>query len=106
MKECIPFDAKPIQRQPELRRMLLVAHGTMCVIDAGDAVLKSGGVAVTGALRLNVFAYIRLSQLGFNEIRAIYRQNHIDIRKLTKDTDSEWKRLYEETRNWTMYKPS
>ena len=103
MKECIPFDANPIQRQPELRRMLLVAHGTMCVIDAGDAVLESGGVAVTGALRLNVFAYIRLSQLGFSEIRAIYRQNHIDIRKLTKDTDSEWKRLYEETRNWTMY---
>lgn len=105
LNECIPTDIKGHGkgiRQPELRRMLLVAHGTMCVWDAGDAAVSyvTTQDPLNAALHLNYFAYIRLAQAGLSELRAMYRQNHIDLQAITEDTKEEWDRLYLEGQKW------
>lgn len=106
LAECIPVNLKVKGvgiRQPELRRMMLIAHGTMCVWDAGDAAVAyaaSGGNALNAALHLNYFAYIRLAQAGLSEVRAMYRQTHIDLYAITKDTKEEWNRLYQDAQKW------
>lgn len=97
LKECMPFDGGlfGMQRQPELRRMMLVAHGVLCVCDTGDAVIRGGGDPVTILLRTNYFAYLRLAYIGLGEVRAIYRQNHLNLKQMKKDIDEEWTGLYE-----------
>lgn len=105
LNECIPTDIKGHGkgiRQPELRRMLLVAHGTMCVWDAGDTAVTyvTTQDPLNAALHLNYFAYIRLAQAGLSELRAMYRQNHIDLQSITEDTQEEWDRLYLEGQKW------
>lgn len=107
LAECIPVNLKVKSvgiRQPELRRMMLIAHGTMCVWDAGDALVAyvtSSGDALNAALHLNYFAYIRLAQAGLSTVRAVYRQTHIDLYAITKDTKEEWDRLYLDAQKWS-----
>ena len=107
LKECIPVDLKLISRQPELRRMFFVAHGVLCVFDTGDAIVTyvANGAGTTGivpaAMHLNYFALIRFAQIGFSELRAMYRQTHIDLKAITKDTIEEWDRLYLDAQKWS-----
>ena len=48
------------------------------------------------ALHLNVTAWMRLGISGLQEIRAIYKDNVIDVIALDQDLEREWKRLYNE----------
>ena len=48
--------------------MLLVGHGTLCVMDSIDAGIKSNGNALTFCLRLNLIAWYRLFYLVIKEI--------------------------------------
>lgn len=89
-KESIPLGGKP-----ELRRMLLVGHGTMCLVDGIDAGLRSGGEILTFALHLNSVAWSRFAFSGLQEIRAIYKENALDISSMDRDLEREWKRLYQ-----------
>lgn len=89
-KDSIPFGNKP-----ELRRMLLVSHGTLCFIDVTDAAIRSYDL-VTFSLHLNSVAWARLAISGLQEVRAIYKDNLIDITALEDDLDKEWNRLYVE----------
>lgn len=104
INECIPMDTKvgSITHQPELRRMLLIAHGTLCAWDVGDAVIQGvvQGNVLSAALRLNYWGYIRLSQDALAALRARCRQNHIDIDAITKCTQEEWKVLYTDAQKW------
>lgn len=104
LNECIPVGTKVggNVHQPELRRMLLIAHGTLCTWDAGDAALHgvAQGNVLSAALRLNYWSYIRLSQDALAELRARWRQNHIDIDAITKCTQEEWKALYTSAQKW------
>jgi len=43
-KECIPLK---LSNKPELRRMLLVGHGCLCLVDVTDAAIRSGGNMMT-----------------------------------------------------------
>lgn len=62
--DCIPSD-----NYGSYRMMQLVSNGTLCLIDAGDAALKSGGTnAVTFCLHFNFVAALRLSYLVLKEI--------------------------------------
>lgn len=53
-----------------LRTMLLVANGTMCILDGADAYAKSAGGANAVELlsRINYLAWIRLSMLVIREL--------------------------------------
>jgi len=89
--ECIPFG-----NQPELRRMLLVGHGTLCVIDGIDATVKSGGEILNFALRLNFVAWSRFAFSGLMEVRAIYKENAFDLNAVENDLKLEWNKIYAE----------
>lgn len=88
-KESIPFGNKP-----ELRRMLLVGHGTLCILDGVDAGIRSGGNIVTFVLHLNSVAWSRFAFAGLQEIRMLYKESCLDIEAMERDLEIEWKRLY------------
>lgn len=86
--ECIPSASNP-----ELRRMLLVAHGTLCLIDAGDAALKSGGDMVQLLLRTNLIGWARFGTLALKEVYAWHNAGHIDVDAVDEYLDAELKKL-------------
>ena len=73
--DCIPKGSVP-----ELRRMLLVGHGVLCLIDGVDAYIRSGsGVDMVEFLsRTNLNGWVRFGQLGYKELYAWYNSGHID----------------------------
>lgn len=87
-------DSLPIGNKPELRRMLLVGHGSLCVIDGADAALRSGGNPLLFATRLNLVAWSRLAFSGLLEVRSMYKENGLDLQLLEKDLEKEWDRLF------------
>ncbi|MGL4848033.1 MAG: hypothetical protein ACRC28_03765 [Clostridium sp.] len=66
-RECFPS-----QKHADLRMMLIVGHGTLCLIDGADAAIRSGGNAVTFILRLNIIGWARLLILVFKELKIRY----------------------------------
>lgn len=75
---------------PELRRMLLVAHGVLCLLDAGDAALRSGGNMVAFLARTNLVGWTRFSLLAMKELKTILKCGHIDETKLDAWLESEY----------------
>ena len=64
LKECIPT-----MRHPDLRIMLLIGHGTLCVMDVVDAGVRSGGSNFLAFfMRLNLVAWYRLLTLVLKEV--------------------------------------
>lgn len=87
-KECIPS-----ANNPELRRMLMVAHGSLCLVDAGDAALKSGGDMIQFLLQTNIIAWGRFGVLALKELNAWHKAGHIDPNLVDKHLDEELQRL-------------
>ena len=75
-KACEPFS------NPTVKRMLTVAHGTFCLVDAGDAVgrafVSGGGTfnAVEFVLRLNVVGVGRFAISLYGEAKRAVSYNH------------------------------
>lgn len=88
-KESIPFGNKP-----ELRRMLVVGHGALCLVDGTDAAIRSGGDALSFALHINIIAWNRFAIVAFKEIRILYKEDALDTDAMDRDLDLEWRRLY------------
>lgn len=66
LKECIPTS-----KHDDLRMMLLVGHGTLCLIDGVDAGIRSatsGGNFLIFFTRLNLVAWYRLAILVIKEV--------------------------------------
>lgn len=78
---------------PELRRMLLVGHGTLCVIDGADATIRSGGEMVTFLSRTNLIAWGTFGQLGLKELNAWWNEGHIDADAVDEYLDKELKEM-------------
>jgi hypothetical protein len=87
-KECIPSASNP-----ELRRMLLVAHGSLCLIDTGDAALKSGGDIVQFLLRTNIIGWARFGSLALKEVYAWHNTGHINAEAVDEYLESEYKKM-------------
>lgn len=87
-KECIPS-----ANQPELRRMLLIAHGSLCLVDGADAAIRSGGELVQFMLRINLIAWARFGTLTLKELNAWYSSGGLDIDAVDEYLDAECKRL-------------
>ncbi len=75
-------DSLPKGNIPELRRMLLVGHGTLCLVDGADAIIKSGGEIVQTLLRTNLVAWVRFSHLSLKEVYALYKSGKINNKVL------------------------
>lgn len=63
LKECIPT-----MQHGDLRIMLLVGHGTLCLMDGIDAGVRSGGNAVVFMTRLNLVGWYRFVSLVLKEV--------------------------------------
>lgn len=86
--DCIPRGSNP-----ELRRMLLVSHGTLCMVDGIDAGLRSGGNIIQFMLRANILAWARFGTLAVKELRAWYFADKLDIEAANEHLDEEYKKL-------------
>lgn len=62
-KECIPSS-----RNEDLRVMLLIGNGTLCVMDGIDAGVKSGGNFLMFFMRMNLCAWVRFAVLALKEV--------------------------------------
>lgn len=87
-KDCIPSS-----HNPELRRMLLVAHGVLCMVDSADAALRSGGELVNFLLRANAVAWVRLATLALRELTAWYHTGQVDPDKVNEYLEAEYARI-------------
>jgi hypothetical protein len=86
-------DSIPNANIPELRRMLLVGHGTLCLLDGVDACIRSGGEMVTFLSRTNLLAWVRFGQLSLKELNAWYNAGHIDADAVDEYLDKEYKNM-------------
>lgn len=63
LRDCIPTE-----KHKSLRIMLLIGHGTLCVMDVVDAGVRSGGNYLAFFTRLNLVAWYRLVLLVLKEV--------------------------------------
>jgi hypothetical protein len=86
--ECLPSaDA------PELRRMLLIGHGSLCIVDGADAALRSGGDMIQFMLRSNLIAWARFGTLAIKELKVWYAEGKMDVEAIDTYLESEYRRL-------------
>lgn len=80
---------------PELRRMLLVGHGTLCIIDGADACIRSGSGAdiIVFLSRTNLLAWTRFGHLALKEVYAWYNSGHIDADAVNEYIDNDLKKM-------------
>jgi hypothetical protein len=88
----------PSSNIPEVRRMLLISHGTLCVIDAGDSAIRSNGNIINFMLRSNLVAWARFGTIALKEISTLYKCNSIDRGAVNEYLDAEYRRMLEASR--------
>lgn len=86
--ECIPLASKP-----ELRCMLLVAHGSLCLVDTVDASLRSGGDIVQFMLRSNLIAWTRFGTLALKELQLLYCQRGVNADAVDTYLEADYRRM-------------
>ncbi|MWV61618.1 hypothetical protein DCO58_08595 [Helicobacter saguini] len=86
-------ECKPNENIPEMRRMLCVAHGSLCLIDGIDAGVRSGGNAIAFLARINLLGFARFSHLALKEVKAWYLSGQMDIEKVDSYLDNEFKAM-------------
>ncbi len=84
--ECIPSSKKA-----DLRWMLIVGHGTLCVFDGVDAAIRSGGNPIVFMLHLNLVAWFKLTLIVLKEIGIrcdfTYRDLELQFRRINAALD-------------------
>ncbi len=88
LQQCLPSASNP-----ELRRMLLIAHGALCLVDVADAAVRSYGDIVQFMLRLNLVACVRFGTSALRELRAWYAAGSMDVEAVDDYLDREYRRL-------------
>lgn len=73
-KECIPTN-----KHDDLRVMLLVGNGALCIVDGIDAFVKSGGNPVAFVCQLNLVAWGKLALMAIKELVIRYKYAWDDI---------------------------
>lgn len=74
-KECVPTD-----QHSDLRWMLIVSNGALCIVDGLDAAIRSGGNLVKFILRLNLIAWFKLVLMILKEIMIRYGFTYADLK--------------------------
>lgn len=94
LKECIPSE-----KHTDLRGMLLLGHGTLCLMDGADAAIRSGGNWIVFFTRMNLVAWMRFSTLAVKEVCirvgvALPLQRELDTyKRLTNYMQSYYEKL-------------
>jgi len=86
-------DCVPSANVPELRRMLLIAHGSLCLVDSTDAAIRSGGEMIQFMLRSNLLAWARFGTLALKEITVLYQEGNLDAESVDVYLEEEYRRI-------------
>ena len=111
LRECIPT-----KKHDDLRIMLMIGNGTICLMDVVDATIWSGGNWVNFFLRLNIIGWYRLLSLVFREVcirlgisfpiqkelEAYIRINEVLALYLSQLEQIDIERFKKETEQWNM----
>lgn len=90
----LPWDqCIPSTNNPEMRRVLCVAHGSLCVVDGLDAGLRSGGTVIGFMLHANLIAWTRFGVLSLKELTCFYRSGSLDVEAMDVHLEQEIRRL-------------
>ncbi len=88
------FDVRrALAMTPELQRMLFVGHGVFCLVDLGDAALRSWGTWPAFFARLNLVEWVRFGTLACKELVTLVKAGHIDAEKLDRSMEKEYRRI-------------
>lgn len=87
-----------INRSREVQRLLLVGHGSLCMVDGVDGYIRSAGGKnlVVMLSRLNLVGWARFGLASFREVTYLYK-THENLKKLDEDLEKEWIKLHTET---------
>lgn len=92
--ENLPWgDCIPSANNPEMRHILCVSHGTLCLVDGADAGIRSGGTVIGFMLHANLIAWSRFSILALKELTCWYRSGSLDVDTIDEHLENELKRL-------------
>ena len=86
---CQWGDCKPSAKQPSLRRMLLVGHGSLVLVDLADAAIRGGGQPATMLIRMNFVAWTRFAYLGLREAHRLVNRDLERLRRIDNAIDAE-----------------
>ncbi|WP_217425563.1 hypothetical protein, partial [Magnetospirillum sp. SS-4] len=86
-------ECAPLEKNPELRRMLLIGHGTLCIVDGADAALKSGGYIIPFMLRANMIGWARFGTIALKELKVWYQAGGLDVDAVDGYLNAEYERL-------------
>ena len=67
----------PTSKNQDLRWMILVGNGTLCVIDVADAGIESGGTLPGFLMHLNLVAWVKMLKLAVRE--AVIQAQGVDV---------------------------
>lgn len=70
----------PTEDHKDLRMMLLVGDGALCLVDGIDAFARSGPDLMEFILHLNIAAWLRLAQMALREICVRYGFTYADMK--------------------------
>ncbi|MHA1772996.1 MAG: hypothetical protein ACTSXO_02590 [Candidatus Heimdallarchaeota archaeon] len=73
--------------------MLLIGHGSLCLIDVGDAALRSSGNMLQFLLRTNLMGWARFGTLALKELSVWHNAGHIDADAVDDYLDIEYKKM-------------
>lgn len=89
-------DCKPSAKQPSLRRMLLVGHGSLALVDLTDAAARAAKRGLQPAamlIHMNFVAWIRFGYLGWREVHGLINKDAERMRRIDETIDAELKEL-------------
>ena len=82
-------DCKPSAKQPSLRRMLLVGHGSLVLVDLADAAVRGGGQPAAMLIRMNFVAWMRFAFLGLREAHRLVNSDVERMRRIDNAINAE-----------------
>lgn len=99
LRECIPTPG-----HADLRLMLLMGNGVLCLMDGADAAIRSGGNALIFFTRLNFIGWLKLVKLALLEVcirLGIYGDLYNNIEVIRK-INEEIERCLEELKQYDI----
>ena len=99
-KECIPTN-----QHSDLRWMLIISNGALCIVDGLDAAIRSGGNLIKFILRLNLIAWFKLALMILKEIMIQYGFTYADLKLVLQRINTALEEALEQLRaiDFTAY---
>lgn len=86
LENCIPTD-----KHAELRMMIILGNGTLCLLDSADAAARSNGNIINFVLRSNLIAWFKLIKMVLKEIMIQYSFDYNDLKIYLQHVNAELK---------------